>query len=484
MIVSRVYSACPDTPALPPARHRSRPNNPLPTHSEPLPPARPRARPQQSSLHVVGCLPCARTPRQIIDLIASGTLDPHTVSLEEEIALARWAKEARMRAQASVARLVAQGHSCRARRARWKMMNKLSVRLDALMVAARRRQRLPGGQSREVREAARVERLTAVLTALPAIADFSQPARAQGFLRPKRTGGFRKLVRFEWEDDAKLRILKSALHPFADLHDGQFMLARDERRRGPASVREYLLQALREAEGDHVFLQFDIRDFFGSITHAWLEDHLGLDQGIVRRFVHSGEMLIVPTGEMRGDRLRDDASRENGRSGVGIPQGSALSSLIAEMVMADILRSDAVFDRVRLFTWSDNLGVLVPRSEAFAVEELIRTAFRRHGAGPFQLSVSRSPITSEFKFLGVWYQVSGGQPVAFVPVPVALAWEASICADMLTAGTDDLLRRWRRVQGKAQAWSWWSGMEPLKRSIEERLSSAWMALQPVPLQAA
>lgn len=352
------------------------------------------------------------------------------------------------------------------------MTNKLAVRLDALMFAARRHRPSTLVQSPAEREAVRQRRLADVFSALSSIASFSQPARAQTFCRPKPRGGERALTTFFWEDDARLRILKSALTPFANLHDSQFMLAQNGHRRGPASVREALLQALREAEGEQVFLQFDVRDFFGSISHAWLEDHLGLDRGIVRRFVHTGEMLIVPIGEMRGDRLTGDARQENGRSGVGIPQGSALSSLIAEMVMADILRSDAVFDKGRLFTWSDNLGVLVPRGEAGVIEELIQAAFGRHGAGPFHLISESRPVTSEFKFLGAWYRVEAGLPRAFIPEAVARGWADNVCADILTASESELLRMEQRVRGKEAAWNWWSGMAAISAQVRALIQSA------------
>ncbi|MFL0415871.1 reverse transcriptase domain-containing protein [Sphingomonas sp. 179-A 2A2 NHS] len=327
-------------------------------------------------------------------------------------------------------------------------------------------------------EAVRQERLVDVFDALPRINDFSHPARAMSFTRPKRSGGVRRLTSFYWEDDARMRILKSTLIPFADLHDSQFMLAQDRLRRGPASVRENLLQALRETEGGHVFLQFDIRDFFGSISHAWLEGYLDLDRECVKRFVHTGEMLIVPTGEMRADRRNDDASKANGRSGVGIPQGSALSSLVAEMAMAEVLRSDAVFGRVRLFAWSDNLGVLAPRDEALAVEELVRGAFARHEAGPFHLEVKHSPITSEFKFLGVWYRKVGSDAVAFVPDAVATGWANDVCADVLIADAGALSKMERRIRSKLAAWSWWDGAGPLGTELRAVVKAAREALTP------
>jgi RNA-directed DNA polymerase len=346
------------------------------------------------------------------------------------------------------------------------------------MVAARRQWRTSQGSTAEQLEVIRKLRLKEVLNAASAVGSFDFPARAHRFHKLKPDGSLRPLTKFHWVDDARLRILKSSLTPFASLHEGQYLLGQAGRR-GPASAREDLLQALREAEGGYAFLQFDIRNFYGSISHAWLEDNLPLNKGIVKRFVHTGEMRIVTPGEMKtGRRLTVDASNENGRSGYAIPQGSALSSLMAEWVMSDILRSDAVFGRFRLFTWSDNLGVLVPREEALAVEELVRAAFARHGAGPFHLTTKGpKPITSEFDFLGVWYRVVAGEPRAYIPDAIAQAWEAKLCEDILTAGTGDLLAIDKRLRGKEASWSWWSGMPPLVAGINARLWAAQEGLE-------
>ncbi|WP_338466393.1 hypothetical protein RXV95_12625 [Novosphingobium sp. ZN18A2] len=172
-------------------------------------------------------------------------------------------------------------------------------------------------------------------------------------------------------------MLRSALAPFANIHDAQFMLARDGFRHGPAAVREALQQALAECGPEYQFLHFDVADFYGSISHAWLERHLGIDPAVVRHQVHLGQMSINVPGEMATVCATHKASREGGQW--GIPQGSALSCLIAEQVMADVLRSAAVFGEHRAFIWSDNVGVLVPRHRAGEVAGLVRTAFADHG---------------------------------------------------------------------------------------------------------
>jgi RNA-directed DNA polymerase len=426
----------------------------------------------------------ARSVSELVEQLREGQLEGDALTWAEELSLRQWARHDAQQMQRSIRRLVERGAYRNARRAVRQHNKRLSVRLNALFVASRRHRWMPKLATSAEREAIRRQRLVDVLAALPEAGCFNRPARASRFFKAKPNGGTRSLIKFDWVDDARLRILNSALTPFADLHGSQFLL-RQNGHRGPASVRESLLQALREAGDDHVFLQFDIRDFYGSISHAWLEENLYLEKGIVRRFVHTGEMLIVTLQDKRtGRRKTADASTENGQSGYGIPQGSALSSLVAEQVMAHVLRSDAVFARVRLFAWSDNLGALVPRNEALAVEELVRSAFERHGAGPFGLTVERTSTTSEFKFLGVWYRVKDGTPRAYIPDEVADRWETDVCRDILTADADQLKNIVQRVLGKHAAWKWWSGIEPRVRSISARVWSAADAIEAEQLRSA
>lgn len=463
----------------PPARQRARPVSVVPFAQEPVAsPTRQRVRtpnPWYASTSVTG----PRSARELIALIRDAQLSGGSVTRSEEAGLRRWIR-ADARAQRSlIERLVGRHDYRNARRAAKRHNSRLSVRLEVLLTAARRQWRTSSGSTPEQR-AVRVRRLTKVLESVSAVGSFTFPAKAHRFYQRKPDGGIRPLTKFHWVDDVRLRILKSALTPFASLHDDQYLLGQAGRR-GPASARENLLLALRDVGDGYAFLQFDIRDFYGSISHGWLEDNLPLNKGIVKRFVHTGEMQIVTPGETEtGRRSRSvaDARNENGRSGYAIPQGSALSSLIAEWVMADILRSDAVFGRLRLFTWSDNLGVLVPREEALAVEELVRAAFARHGAGPFHLTTKGpKPVTSEFDFLGVWYRVIAGEPRAYIPDAIAQAWEATLCEDLPTAGTADLIAVAKRLRGKEASWSWWTGMSALASGIDARLWAAQQGLE-------
>jgi RNA-directed DNA polymerase len=87
----------------------------------------------------------------------------------------------------------------------------------------------------------------------------------------------------------------------------------------------------------------------------------------------------------------------------GLPQGSAASSLVAEMVMAEILREAAgrLADVLCLHTYSDNLGGLVPlnRDEA-ALVECLKNVFATHRAGPFRMTSRVDRMARSFPYLG------------------------------------------------------------------------------------
>lgn len=316
----------------------------------------------------------------------------------------------------------------------------------------------------------RKRRLQKVFEQVSNMGKFGSPARARQWHIEKSNGGWRTITSFNWVDKARQLALKSALTPFADLHDGQFMLSRDRGRRGPTAVRKALLAALDECGDDSLFLHFDVRDFYGSISHDWLERNLGIDHQIIHRQVHTGGMMIVPTDQMTTVRDHHEATQEKGRW--GIPQGSALSSLIAEQVMASVLRSAAALDTLPLFAWSDNVGVLVPRERAGVIESIVREAFSAHGAGPFQLTISTRSVGSTFKFLGTWYRRGPRGPEAFIPSEVMSAWEASIGSRLQLCWNDEVDEIERHVTGKAAQWRWFGPFketeEALRQLIETR----------------
>lgn len=406
------------------------------------------------------------------DLTQSGA-SPVYLCGEAERALRRWCRETARASATTIQRLHDAGHFKHARRARKDHLAKATVQLDALFTAARKR--WPTGQDMpdHKREMVRRTRVQSIFEKLPQVERLTRPARAQQFLIDKDNGrGKRPVTSFHWVDRARQIVLRSALTPFANLHQSQFMLARDRSRRGPAAVREVLLTALAEHGADYQFLHFDVENFFGSISHNWLERHLGLDPAVTKHQVHLGSMMIVPTGEMATVHATHEAIREGGQW--GIPQGSALSCLIAEQVMADILRSAAVFEEWPVFVWSDNVGMLVPRHRAGEIANLVRDAFAAHGAGPFNLrdAICRD-VTQEFEFLGVNYRLADGViPRAFIAREKVEAWRILMGHRIMLASTNELDEIAAHIRQKGQSWSWWSGWDRVDRSLRSMIDAA------------
>lgn len=327
-------------------------------------------------------------------------------------------------------------------------------------------------------ERARIKRLRSVFEHLPNLTNFRRPARAHVRMLPKKgSAGHRPIMKFDYVDKARQGLLRSTFKPFMSFHDGQHMLARADDRRGPAAARKALLCALGQCDEDHVFMHIDVADFYGSISHEWLERNLGIDQIIVRRHVHLGQMILSGDKAVTTVHGHHEANREGGQR--GIPQGSALSCLIAEHVMGDVLRSAAVFAEYPVVAWSDNVGVLVPRSEEARVAGLVRDAFAAHGAGPFKLGMlSSERVTEEFRFLGVYYRLSDGvAPVAFIPRPVVDAWELSVGSRLLHASLDEVDQIVSHIAGKKAAWGWWRGWTEVEGRLMHAVSSARTALE-------
>lgn len=130
------------------------------------------------------------------------------------------------------------------------------------------------------------------------------------------------------------------------------------------------------------FVKADIHAYFDAISHEYLVEVLPAPKAIIRKIV-----LLYGWRLAMGRR--------------GIPQGSSVSSLIGEMVMADVLASAADQLPTRLITYADDIGGLVPAEEdAISLLEILMHAFRTHGAGPFSVQPTVRSLAHTSRFLG------------------------------------------------------------------------------------
>lgn len=447
--------------ALPPARPRTRL---LPTSGRGLPPARPRTR-------AVPAVTKDRTAEEVVQLWREGLLKAETITRREEDQLRAFCRSQVSRWQQRIARLVALGSSHRAERASRQMRRKLGVRLYALLQASRKA--LPFDPDKNMSlEETRIRRLALAFGQLRDINFFDAPAHGVVSMKAKSSGrGYRPVCSFRWTDQARQYLLDLSLQPFASFHSSQTLLRLGRDGRGLTAARKALLNALSGCGDEHVFVQIDVTDFFGSIGHEWLESNLPLDRGTIRRHIHTGEMDL---------KLRDTACREIRHSRTaqrGIPQGSALSQLVAEMVIADVLRGITVPSGVHVITYADNIGILMPSGCEAVVEELFRGAFKRHGAGPFQLTFTQADVvTNGFAFLGLWFKAVEGKPIATVPVGISEKWLCEIGNDLLVAGIQEVREIERKARAKLAQWRMCSGVAEIEADAFSMITSAYDAL--------
>lgn len=391
-------------------------------------------------------------PAQLIDDVCAGRIAISDLSAAEELAIRWWCRNCTQCSVADIQSLIARGHFRHARRARNEHFKKRTIHLYAALMSVRAVWPMKSSHTAEEREHARQQRLRAAFEALKSVGNFNAPARATRFARPKKNGGFRLITSFNWVDKARHYVLKSALTPFANLHASQFMLSHDTARRGPAAVRKALLAALNECGEDSVFMQFDVVDFYGSISHRWIEENLGLDPSIIQKHIHVGKMIIKDKGDNANVRALHEANQRGGQW--GIPQGSRVSPLIAEQAMAAVLGSAAVFSEMPLFVWSDNLGMVVPRGMRDDIERLVRDAFASHDAGPFNLTVTSHPVSREFKFLGCWYSKEADGAKAFIPEDVIAGWQNAVGGQLTFCPRSEIDKVEARIRSKLAQWAW------------------------------
>ena len=291
--------------------------------------------------------------------------------------MVRWARHDLSRQVAKIEARRSEGRLRLARRIARQTIQRLGPRFALAAEAVRNA--YPDGRhsTDEQRRALQLKRMTVLKTGFPRVGRFGRPASPSMRPRCKDDGSFRPVVEFHWIDKAQQSLLSAIYKPFADFHPAQYQRKKVAGLGGTSAVREALRAALDTADDTDVFLHFDVRRHYDNTRCEWLERKLWLPREVIRGHAHTADMVIRHTGNHFVGPCSDQASWKDGR--LGLPQGSALSPLLADLVMADVIRTAEVPDQYPLFIWSDNIGVIVPQREAAALEELLRSAFAEHG---------------------------------------------------------------------------------------------------------
>jgi hypothetical protein len=414
--------------------------------------------------------PVARSPEGLIRRIASVSIQAESTTRAQHYDLLSWCRTRQMAMLIKIEACVAAGKTRAADRLAEQLRRSFAARFIALHESVPDELRARRFSSREEREALRIQALRWVLAQLGPVGKLNVRSRAYVRLKakqhvpqpgqPKRyPDQLRAIFSFGGLDTARQRLLKASLTPFADFHPSQYMIQDHPEGRGRSGVCEALRLQLPTMDPDTEFLQFDVRNFYGSIDHRWLERKLRLPADVVRNQIHTGSIHILHLRDVhRSAHPSDGVRQELVRR--GIPGGSALSTLIAEIVMADVLRGlTDLPDRTRLFTYSDNIGVLCPAASAHVIMDLFRGRFAAHGAGPFEICTDGPiPIKHKFLFLGHRWRLRNNRTEVCVSSEHALLKLVKIGDEAAVASPPELLHLAGYIRWQASEWRMWPGV--------------------------
>lgn len=239
-----------------------------------------------------------RTFDLLVRAIASGSLDAESVTATEERTLLAGLRSAETRLLAKIHANLMRSATRTAQRDADRLRRAMSGRFLALwrtLPAALRDKR---DHPPKERDALRAVRLRSILDLLERVGDFRDRAAAMVFAKRKANRmsarghaapqDRRVIFQFGWIDKARQRLIARSLSPFANYHPSQFMLRQSRWGRGRSGVCEYLRERLPTLPRETVFVQVDVRNFFGSISSTWIERHFRLPLEMIRRHVHSG----------------------------------------------------------------------------------------------------------------------------------------------------------------------------------------------------
>jgi len=342
------------------------------------------------------------------------------------------------------------------RRGRFRDARRLQVRLfespAARLVAAwqadakirkRRRRQL---RARGAVSVLRPQRFADVWQLAEQLSNARAPASAIILEKPKRSGGYRLLCVPDRFGVAKQHLLVNAIKPFASFHPSQFAL-----RRGRSVACESLLRTMNEPDPCNTrFVQFDVVDFYTSISRQYVEEVLPAPKAVIRNTLFlEGWNISGVTMDRRG-----------------LPQGLAASSLVAEMVMANVLRdiADLTADLHCIHAYSDNWGGFVPHDKDVGVlVESLKHAFEVHRAGPYRITHDYGERGQSFKFLGYYFKPRADGPARVsLPKNLVRTMESELTGELCAADSiQEVLKVRSRLLSFCSAYSLAAETRPL-----------------------
>jgi hypothetical protein len=218
----------------------------------------------------------------------------------------------------------------------------------------------------------------------------------------KGANTFRPTLDFGIENRALQHLVLSVLYAIAELHPRQFAT-----RGGVPVAIAHVMDAMKD--GYVHIREIDIKDFYASFDRNKLVELVPVQKRVIDNVLLSEHLNIVPSAlhhilscfgpadsdqkELaRLEKYLADARR-------GIPQGSAASPLLAEMLLAPLLFQ--VPAGIEVVAYADNILVMAKTaSDADAMTDSLRLALKKHPAGQLWPKVTSFPAGGPIEFLG------------------------------------------------------------------------------------
>lgn len=174
------------------------------------------------------------------------------------------------------------------------------------------------------------------------------------------------------------------------------------------SLPQGVIEDLKSALASEVYSEYakiDLKYFYPSIPHSLID-------AAVRKKIRKPELKQLITSAITTPTVSESKGRKDTpNTTIGVPQGLAVSNLLAEIALQDIdlafkSRPDIWYKR-----YVDDILILTPKDQSEAVANELINGLKKMGLQPHEFgpeSKSKfAPLTEPFSFLG--YQVEGGQ---------------------------------------------------------------------------
>jgi hypothetical protein len=219
----------------------------------------------------------------------------------------------------------------------------------------------------------------------------------------KGANAFRPTLDFGIENRALQHLVLSVLYAIAELHPRQFAT------RG--GVPAAIAQVMDAMKAGYVHVrEIDIKDFYASFDRNKLVESVPVQKRVIERVLLSEHLTILPnalhltTCFGAADTVQGEVApleKYLAEARWGIPQGSAASPLLAEMLLAPLLFQVPAGGKVVVVAYADNIIVMAKTaSDADAMTDSLGLALKKHPAGPLSPKIKSFPAGGPIEFLG------------------------------------------------------------------------------------